>query len=54
MADEADAAEHIRTAAPDRVSVWVVPGAGHTDGLDTDPVEWEHRVIDFLDDALAA
>jgi hypothetical protein len=28
--------------------VWVVPGAGHTGGLRTQPQEWERRVQTFL------
>lgn len=50
--DEQHAAEHIRTGSPDTVEVWVVPGSGHTDGLGTQPEEWESRVVGFLDDAL--
>lgn len=50
--DEVFAAEHIRTGAPDSVEVWVVPGAGHTAGLDTRPGEWTRRVLAFLDLAL--
>jgi hypothetical protein len=29
-----------------------VRGAGHTEGLETQPDEWEGRVIAFLTDAL--
>lgn len=47
-------ADHISEAAPDRVSVWVVPGAGHTEGLATDPSGWESRVIAFLASTLGA
>ena len=32
--------------------IWEVPGAGHIDGLDTRPEEYEHRVIAFFDEAL--
>lgn len=32
--------------------IWEVPGAGHIDGLDTRPEEYERRVIAFLDEAL--
>lgn len=49
MPDEGHAAAHLAGAAPDRVEVWTVPGAGHTDGLATDPEEWERRVVSFLD-----
>jgi uncharacterized protein len=46
------AADHIRGDAAG-VDVWTVPGAGHTQGLATEPTEWEDRVTDFLDEALA-
>lgn len=47
--DEADAASWIAGGAPTSVTVWVVPGAGHTAGLATRPEEWERRVVAFLD-----
>jgi pimeloyl-ACP methyl ester carboxylesterase len=50
--DERTESRYIAEGSPDTVEVWVVPGAGHTAGLDTDPAEWEQQVIDFLDDAL--
>ena len=43
------AADSMRSAAPGRVQVWTVPGAGHTRGLATAPEEWERRVVGFLD-----
>jgi uncharacterized protein len=46
--DEALAAEHIRATSPDNVTVWVVPGAGHIQGLAVAQAEWESRVIAFL------
>lgn len=42
------AAEHI-AGTSDGVQTWVVPGAGHTHGLRTDPAAWTRRVIGFLD-----
>ena len=51
--DEPAVAERLRAAAPERVEVWVVPGAGHTGGLATAPEEWRARVLAFLDAALA-
>jgi fermentation-respiration switch protein FrsA (DUF1100 family) len=48
VADEADAAAYIATAAPDRVQTWEVQGASHTDGLTVAPEEWETRVVTFL------
>lgn len=50
--DEVHAAEYIRRAAPDSVSIWTVPGADHTDGLAVAPDEWARRVTEFLDEAL--
>jgi hypothetical protein len=52
--DEGYAAVHLRAAAPGRVQVWSVAGAGHTAGLTTQPGEWEQRVVGFLDEALLA
>jgi pimeloyl-ACP methyl ester carboxylesterase len=52
--DERRAAVYLRTAAPRRVTVWTVPGADHTHGLQTEPREWERRVVAFLDAALGA
>jgi uncharacterized protein len=52
VADERHAAEHIRGGAPGSVTIWEVPGAGHTEGHGTKPAEWEARVVGFLDDAL--
>lgn len=49
VAEEGHAATHIAAGAPDRVEVWTVPGAGHTDGLDVEPDDWERRVVGFLD-----
>jgi uncharacterized protein len=46
--DEALAAEYIRTASPENVTIWVVSGASHTGGLATAPDEWESRVSTFL------
>ena len=54
VADEAHAGDHIRQASPGNVELWVAAGAGHTDGLQTQPAEWERRVTEFLDAALTA
>ncbi len=51
--DEAHAAAHIRSAAPDRVEVWTVADAGHVGGLETQPDEWVTRVVGFLDEQLS-
>ena len=53
-AAEGHAAEYIAAGARDRVQTWTVPGAGHTDGLDTAPQEWTNRVVGFLIDELLA
>ena len=41
-----------RAPSPATVQVWVVPDAGHTQGLTTAPRAWEAHVIGFLDAAL--
>jgi uncharacterized protein len=50
--DEQQVAERLRSQAPGNVSVWVVPDAGHTKGLEVAPAEWEQRVTEFLDAAI--
>jgi dienelactone hydrolase len=50
--DEDRAAAWIASGSPASVTVVGFPGAGHTDGLRTDPRRWERAVIGFLDDAL--
>jgi uncharacterized protein len=50
--DEVDAARWFRAASQGSVRLWVVPGAGHTGGLATDPEGWESRVVGFLDATL--
>ena len=52
VADESAAARWFRAASPATVQVWVVPHAGHTQGLITAPRAWEAHVIGFLDAAL--
>ena len=39
-------------AAGEPKSIWEVPGADHTGGLDAEPAEYERRVVGFFDDAL--
>ena len=39
--------------APDRVSLWVAPGAGHTGGIFTARDAYQERVIAFFDGALS-
>jgi uncharacterized protein len=51
--NEVYSAAHIQQQAPSSVTVWVVPGAGHTQGLSVAPTEWEHTVISFLDASLS-
>jgi uncharacterized protein len=51
-ADEATAARWFQAASPASVQVWVVPHAGHTQGLATTPQAWEAHVISFLNAAL--
>lgn len=52
VTDEGQAAEWIRSAAPDTVQVWSVAEAAHTGGLQTAPLAWERQVTTFLDEAL--
>lgn len=52
LADEGLAADYIRSASPATVRVWIVPGAGHTEGLTAAGAEWESTVLGFLDEAL--
>ncbi|MGN6332111.1 MAG: alpha/beta hydrolase [Motilibacteraceae bacterium] len=52
VVDEPEASRYLQSAAPDRVLTWVVPGAGHTAGLERAPAEWTDRVTSFLDQAL--
>jgi len=52
VADESAAARWFRAASPATVQVWVVPHAGHTQGLTAAPEAWEAHVIGFLDAAL--
>lgn len=47
-------AAHLEAAAPDAVRTWVVADAGHVQGLQTEPDEWQRQVLDFLDTALIA
>lgn len=52
--DEAEVAQRLAAVAPDRVSVWVVPAAGHTAGLESSPGQWQRSVLAFFDEALLA
>jgi pimeloyl-ACP methyl ester carboxylesterase len=50
--DEELAAAYIASGSPATVEVWTAPNTGHTDALQTHPVEWERRVTGFLEEAL--
>ncbi len=52
MPDEPTAARWFQAASPATVQVWVVPHAGHTQGLATASRAWETHVISFLNAAL--
>ena len=52
VADEAQAAAHIRSGSPGTVEVWSAGGAAHTKALAAQPTEWEARVLAFLDRAI--
>lgn len=51
--DEQRANRSIQAVSPQTVELWVVPGAGHTEGLRRQPEEWEERVGGFLGRELA-
>ena len=51
-AAEPAAARWFQAASPATVQVWVVPHAGHTQGLATTPRAWEAHVISFLNTTL--
>jgi dienelactone hydrolase len=53
VADEGHAAAHIQAGASERVTVWNVDGADHTGGYDTQPDDWQQRVVEFLDESLS-
>lgn len=53
MPDEIEAAGFIADQAGSEVTVWVVPGSGHIQGLEVAPESWESTVVSFLDAALA-
>jgi hypothetical protein len=50
--DEPEAVAYLRSAAPDRVQTWTIPGASHTGGLAAAGSEWTARVTAFLDHEL--
>lgn len=50
--DEQQVLERLDAAAPDRVDTWVVEGAPHTGGLDTDAAAWTAHVLAFFEGAL--
>jgi uncharacterized protein len=52
VAGEPAAARWFQAASPATVQVWVVPHAGHTQGLATAPQTWEAHVTGFLNAAL--
>jgi pimeloyl-ACP methyl ester carboxylesterase len=54
VSDEREVAESLALSAPGEVSVWVVPGSRHTQGLIVAPTEWEQRVVAFLDRHIGA
>ena len=46
--DEELVARRLEQIDPTRVSVWVAPGAAHTQALRSSPEEWASRVVGFL------
>ena len=51
---EAELSQAFYDAAREPKTIWQVPGAGHTGGIEAQPAEYERRVIAFFDDALLA
>ena len=51
---EAELTETFYEAAREPKEIWLVPGAGHTGGIEAEPEEYERRVVSFFDDALLA
>jgi uncharacterized protein len=49
---EAELTEAFYEAAREPKTMWQVPGAGHTGGIEARPREYERRVIRFFDEAL--
>ncbi len=49
---EAELTETFYEAAREPKQIWLVPGAGHTGGIEAQPKEYERRVVGFFDDAL--
>jgi dienelactone hydrolase len=52
VATEPAAARWFQAASPATMRVWVIPHAGHTQGLATAPRAWQTYVISFLNAAL--
>jgi uncharacterized protein len=51
---EAELTETFYEAAQEPKEIWLVPGAGHTGGIEAQPEEYERRVVGFFDDTLLA
>ena len=49
---EAELQQTYYEAAREPKEIWLVPGAGHTGGIEARPAEYERRVVGFFDDAL--
>ena len=49
---EAELNETFYEAAGEPRELWLVPGAGHTGGIEAQPEEYERRVVGFFDRAL--
>jgi uncharacterized protein len=49
---EAELTETFYAAAREPKEIWLVPGAGHTGGIEAEPAEYERRVVGFFDEAL--
>jgi hypothetical protein len=51
---ESELSQAYYDAAREPKTIWQVPGAGHTGGIEAEPAEYERRVIAFFESALLA
>jgi dienelactone hydrolase len=47
--DERHVLAYLSASNPANLEIWMVPDAGHTEGLSVAPAEWQHTVVSFLD-----
>jgi fermentation-respiration switch protein FrsA (DUF1100 family) len=47
--DERHVLSYLSASNPANLEIWMVPDAGHTEGLSVAPAEWQQIVVSFLD-----